>query len=114
MDVEAWQSQLRKGAAELVVLATLARGRAYGLELLATINAPGALVTEGGLYPLLARLEKSGRIVAEWELPEGGGNPRKYYRLTDDGRRLLAAMRARWVDFRRTMTILVEEEDDDR
>lgn len=112
MDVEAWQSQLRKGAAELVVLAALARQRAYGLELLARINAHGALVTEGGLYPLLARLEKAGRIAAEWELPEAGGHPRKYYRLTDDGARLLAAMRTRWAAFRTIMTTLVEEDGD--
>ncbi|MDP1027351.1 PadR family transcriptional regulator [Sphingomonas sp. KR1UV-12] len=109
MDVESWQSQLRKGAAELVVLAALDRQRAYGLQLLATINAGGELVTEGGLYPLLARLEKAGRIAAEWVLPEAGGNPRKYYVLTDEGRQLLAAMRGRWAAFRQTIDQLVEE-----
>jgi PadR family transcriptional regulator, regulatory protein PadR len=112
MDVEAWQTQLRKGAAELAVLARLGRGEAYGLELLASVNAHGPLVTEGALYPLLARLEKMGRIAAEWRLPDGGGNPRKYYRLTDDGAQLLAAMRARWSSFARTMALLVEDGND--
>lgn len=112
MDIESWQSQLRKGAAELVVLASLSRGRAYGLELLAMANREGELLTEGGLYPLLARLEKAGRITAEWVLPDGGGSPRKYYVLTGEGRRLLAAMRQRWVGFRATMTTLVEGDDD--
>jgi PadR family transcriptional regulator PadR len=109
MNVDSWQSQLRKGAVELVVLAVLARQRAYGLQLLASVNAGDELVTEGGLYPLLARLEKAGRIAAEWDLPEGGGNPRKYYVLTDDGRRLLALMRQRWMAFRQTIDQLVEE-----
>ncbi len=109
MDVESWQSQLRKGAAELVVLAVLQRERAYGLQLLAAVNASGELVTEGALYPLLARLEKAGRIAAEWVLPEGAGNPRKYYVLTDEGRQLLGLMRARWTMFRQTIDTLVEE-----
>jgi len=109
MNVDSWQSQLRKGAVELVVLAVLARQRAYGLQLLASVNAGDELVTEGGLYPLLARLEKAGRIAAEWVLPDGGGNPRKYYVLTDDGRRLLAMMRQRWAAFRQTIDQLVEE-----
>jgi PadR family transcriptional regulator PadR len=112
MDLESWQSQLRKGPAELVILAALHRERAYGLQLLATVNASGELVTEGGLYPLLARLEKAGRITAEWVLPDGGGNPRKYYVLTDEGRALLAAMRTRWTLFRNTIDTLLEDEDD--
>lgn len=109
MDVTTWQSQLRKGAAELVVLAILERGPAYGLEMLARANAHGELVTDGGLYPLLARLEKAERVTARWETPAGGGPPRKYYELTDQGRAMAAEMRARWVAFRGAVGALVEE-----
>lgn len=110
MDIGSWQSQLRKGAAELVLLSVLARGEAYGLEILGRIQAGGDLVSEGSLYPLLNRLEKSGRIIGHWELPAEGGNPRKYYRLTEEGAALLGAMRHAWVDFRTTITTLVEDQ----
>ncbi|MEK9211881.1 PadR family transcriptional regulator [Sphingomonas sp. 2378] len=110
MDIAGWQSQLRKGAAELVLLCVLARGEAYGVEILARIRGGGDLVSEGTLYPLLSRLEKSGRIAARWELPAEGGNPRKYYRLTAEGAALATAMRAAWIDFRTTITTLVEDQ----
>ncbi|KTW17828.1 hypothetical protein NS258_01295 [Sphingomonas sanguinis] len=105
-----WQSQLRKGAAELVLLSVLARGEAYGLEILGRIRAGGDLVSEGSLYPLLARLEKAGRITGRWELPAEVGNPRKYYSLTPEGAALVEAMRTAWVDFRITITTLVEDQ----
>lgn len=110
MDIESWQSQLRKGATELVVLASLRTERAYGLGILEAVNAKGPLLSEGGLYPLLARLEKSGRVAAKWELPDAGGNPRKYYQLTDAGRALLGDMRARWGEFRTTVDALLEDD----
>ena len=111
MDIAAWQTQLRKGAAELAVLSVLGRGERYGLQLLHAVNAAGALVTEGGLYPLLSRLEKSGRIAARWDVPTTG-NPRKFYTLTDEGRRLAAEMRAGWIAFRTTIATIVEQEDE--
>lgn len=110
MDIASWQSQLRKGAAELVLLSVLARGEAYGLEILGRIRAGGDLVSEGSLYPLLTRLEKAGRITGRWELPAEGGNPRKYYSLTPEGAALVEAMRTAWVDFRITITTLVEDQ----
>ncbi len=110
MNIASWQSQLRKGAAELVLLSVLARGEAYGLEILGRIRAGGDLVSEGSLYPLLARLEKAGRITGRWELPAEGGNPRKYYSLTPEGAALVEAMRTAWVDFRITITTLVEDQ----
>ena len=110
MDIGGWQSQLRKGAAELVLLSVLARGEAYGLEIFGRIRAGGDLVSEGSLYPLLARLEKAGRITGRWELPAEGGNPRKYYSLTPEGAALATAMRGAWIDFRNTIPTLVEDQ----
>jgi PadR family transcriptional regulator PadR len=107
MDLASWHSQLRKGAVELVVLAILERGEAYGLAILDRANARSDLVADGALYPLLARLEKAGRIAARWEAGEGG-NPRKYYRLTPEGTAVLAEMRSGWADFSATIDRLVK------
>ena len=113
MEIGNWQAQLRKGAAELVVLAVLRQGEAYGLEILDRANAGGELVSDGALYPLLARLEKSGRIAGRWVLAEAGGNPRKYYALTPDGRRMLGEMRGIWTGFRGAIDRAVVEGDED-
>ena len=49
MDLDSWQSQLRKGAAELVVLSVLAKGEAYGLQILDRANQVGEVVSDGAL-----------------------------------------------------------------
>ncbi len=101
-DLNSWQSQLRKGAIELAILAVLGRGEAYGLEILDRANKAGELIADGALYPLLTRLEKAGKLAARWEAGEGG-NPRKYYRLTADGAATLDEMRRLWGGFRAMM-----------
>lgn len=108
METSGWQSQLRKGASELVVLAVLAEGERYGLQVLEAANGPGGLIAEGALYPLLNRLEREGKIIARWSLDDGASHPRKYYRLSSDGERLLQEMRAIWVEFRTNMERMVE------
>ncbi len=108
MDTTNWQGQLRKGAAELVILAILDQGEAYGLEILEHTSKAGGVVSEGSLYPLLNRLERDGKLASRWNLDEGVSHPRKYYRLTEDGRGLLAEMRLIWTDFRKTISSIVE------
>ncbi|HEX8394317.1 MAG TPA: PadR family transcriptional regulator [Longimicrobium sp.] len=100
MDLNAWKSQLRKGAAELAVLATLDRHESYGLDLLDRIHASGGLeLSEGSIYPLLNRLQKEGKIRGRWVEDPEAAHPRKYYAVTDEGRALLAEMLAEWTQF---------------
>jgi len=93
---EAWVSQLRKGVVEVVVLGLLASGERYGSELVDVLSSHPELAISGGtVYPLLSRLKKAGLIDSTWaESPVGP--PRKYYRLTADGRQELAAMTSAW------------------
>jgi PadR family transcriptional regulator PadR len=114
MNVESWQAQLRKGAAELVVLSLL-KGRAlYGLELLDAAGGSGGVLSDGTLYPLLARLEREGKLAAQWVLAEDAKIPRKYYRLTAEGEALLAEMHRLWREFSAFVGGAVEERIDDR
>ena len=110
MDTAGWQAQLRKGAAELVVLSILGRGERYGLQILEETGQAGGVVSDGSLYPLLNRLERDGKLAARWSLDEGVSHPRKYYRLTPDGERLLGEMRRMWAEFRTTISSIVERE----
>lgn len=101
MDVESWKSQLRKGAAELAVLALLADSEASGARLLDTLAAsPEIGLSDGSVYPLLNRLEREGRTLGRWETPKGGGRGLKVYRLTTDGRAAMKQMSALWRLFR--------------
>lgn len=103
-----WEAQLRKGCLEMAILATLWRGRLYGLELLRALASESQLVlAEGTLYPILARLKAEGLLQSEWVEAEAG-HPRKYYRLTTAGRRRAREMAQSWTAFSSTLSELVE------
>ncbi len=93
-------SQLRRGALEYCVLALLAEEERYGFDIVRTLGSvDGMLTTEGTLYPLLSRIKKDGHVVTTWRESDAGP-PRKYYAITDDGRRALADFTAEWRRFR--------------
>ena len=85
MAPEHWQEQLRRGTLELAVLLAIAPGRRYGLEILRHLEFADLVLTEGTIYPLLARLERDGLLKSDWVEGEGP-RPRKYYQLTPGGR----------------------------
>src|SRR5262245_13211022 len=94
-----WEIQLRKGCLELAILAALWGGRRYGLEILDRLEHESDLVlSEGTIYPLLARLKEEGMLDSEWVDAEAG-HPRKYYRLTPAGRRRAVQMVRVWARF---------------
>ena len=81
-----------------LVLAILAEGDSYGYAILKRVRelSGGELEwTDGMLYPVLHRLERSGLVKARWEKTESGRR-RKYYRLTEAGREQLAEERRQW------------------
>ena len=111
MDLTAWKAQLRTGAAELAVLATLERRECYGLELLDELQAADSLeLSAGSIYPLLNRLQKDGKIRGRWVEDSDAAHPRKYYALTAAGRALLAEMLAEWAQFEAGMRQVLGEE----
>jgi PadR family transcriptional regulator PadR len=62
-EVDAWASQLRKGVLELAVLGLLEGEPRYGSQLVDDLSAhPDLAVTAGTVYPLLARLARSGLV----------------------------------------------------
>lgn len=111
MDLNAWKAQLRKGAAELAVLAVLEREETYGVDLLERIQMAGGLELSGGsIYPLLNRLQKEGKIRGRWVEDPDASHPRKYYALTKTGRALLADMLIEWTQFEAGMRLLLGAE----
>ncbi len=94
------RSQLLKGTTELLVLSVLEEDALHGYEIAQRIRdaATGLALSEGALYPALHRLEGRGALSATWG-PGQAGPRRRYYRLSDDGRRQLAESRAEWDRF---------------
>jgi DNA-binding PadR family transcriptional regulator len=81
-----------------LVLAILAEGDSYGYAILRRVRelSGGELDwTDGMLYPVLHRLERSGLVESRWEAAESGRR-RKYYRVTDAGLEQLADERRQW------------------
>lgn len=99
MDINSWQTQLRKGAAELVVLSLLVGGERYGMNILEVAGGAGGVLSDGTLYPLLKRLEQEGKIVSRWVMVADAKMPRKYYRLSEEGEALVVEMRRVWGEF---------------
>lgn len=85
-------------SAKAALLAALATGDGYGTDLIERIaNVTHGRITlgQGSVYPALAQMEDEGLAVSHesMPLPERGGRPRRYYRLTDQGWRRLDADR---------------------
>jgi PadR family transcriptional regulator PadR len=100
-------SQFRKGALELAILALLNAGELYGVEIVDRLGAHSGLEASAGtVYPLLSRLKKTGVVDTTWrESPVGP--PRKYYRLSSQGRAELTEMSASWRDLSETVERLL-------
>jgi PadR family transcriptional regulator, regulatory protein PadR len=93
---EGRRSQLLRGVLDLCLLAVVEEEPAYGYEMTKRLRARGlSIVGEGSIYPLLGRLERDG-LVDTYRAASNGGPPRKYYRLTGDGQRALAAGVSEW------------------
>ena len=83
-----------------MILSILLRGEDYGYQIIQRVKdvSGGTLEwSDNMLYPVLHRLEGDGLVASRWRLSDGG-RLRKYYRLTDKGRRELEVERGRWMD----------------
>ena len=95
-----------QGTLDLLILKTLAQGPNHGFGITLHIQevSSGLLkVEEGSLYPALHRLDRDKLVDAEWKVSENGRRAR-YYKLTAQGRRALAAQTETWDTLRKGVT----------
>lgn len=87
-----WQSQIKKGLFEYIIMLLLQKKERYGYELISEIKQMADMdIAEGTIYPLLSRLKKEKLVDSRWvEMEEGV--PRKYYKLTELGNEYLETM----------------------
>jgi PadR family transcriptional regulator PadR len=90
--------ELPQGTLDVLILKTLALEPLHGWavsERLQQISSGVLQVQQGSLYPALHRLERRGWIEAEWAISENHRRA-KYYQLTREGRKQLAAETLAW------------------
>ena len=97
--------ELKKGSAELLILSLVETRPRHGYDIARLIEQRSGGEVKfhaASLYPLLYRLEKRGWIQGRW-LEEAGQRRRRLYRLTREGRTVLAAQRTGWDAFVRAI-----------
>ncbi|HET7585887.1 MAG TPA: PadR family transcriptional regulator [Gemmatimonadaceae bacterium] len=93
------RTPLLQGTLDLLILRTLASGRAHGQGIARAIQSAsrnGILVDHGSLYPALQRIEERGWVRAEWGTSENNRRAR-FYELTAAGRRQLVRETREWM-----------------
>ena len=93
--------ELKKGSAELLILSLVEDQPRHGYDIGSLIEQRSRGVLRfnvASLYPLLYRLEKRGWIQGRW-VEKAGQRRRRYYRLTLEGKKVLAAQRSSWREF---------------
>ena len=92
---------VKKGSAELLVLALIEDRARHGYEIgkLIEVRSGGVLKFHiASLYPMLYKLERRGLIHGRW-VEKTGQRRKRFYRLTPEGRRVLESQRNRWQEF---------------
>jgi transcriptional regulator len=106
MSPEPVDAALKKGSAELVVLALVEDRARHGYEIgkLIEERSDGLLkVSIASLYPLLYRMEKRGLIAGRW-VERQGQRRKRFYRITPEGKTMLRRHRTRWEEFIHALT----------
>ena len=104
--------ELKKGSAELLILSLLEARQRHGYEINKLIEARSGGVLRfkvASLYPLLYRLERRGWIKGRW-VEKPGQRRRRYYKLSPEGRMVLAAQRNNWRAFVEAINRITEAE----
>lgn len=106
-------ADILRGHTDAIILAQLAAGDSYGYEINKAVSqrTDGAYgFKEATLYTAFRRLEENGLIRSYWG-QDGPGARRRYYAVTEAGRRRLEAERQTWRETRRVLDALIMKEE---
>ena len=90
---------------EFLILSIVDTQDSYGYEISQTVKIV-ADIKESTLYPILKKLEKGGFVTTYSQ--EFQGRKRKYYSITEDGRKQLEYLMKEWREYRDTIDDIVE------
>jgi PadR family transcriptional regulator PadR len=96
MYIDNWQTQLRKGLLDVVIMNLLSHGPCHGYEMVRQLKKiQGLQMREGNIYPILVRLEEES-LIKSYTQSSTDGPPRKYFELTQAGMEILDQMNLHW------------------
>ena len=99
------------GSTTLLVLSLLSNGDKYGYEMISVLEVKSDRTfqsKEGTLYPILHGLEQAG-AVKSYEQESPNGRIRRYYHLTEKGKRLLASKKEEWHVFSEAVNAILAD-----
>ena len=105
MDLENNKAQMRKGILEYCILSVLSRNSCYASDIIKELKEAEVIVVEVTLYPLLTRQKNAGLLSYRWEESQQGP-PRKYYELTEEGRKYLADLDKSWIELVESVNLI--------
>jgi PadR family transcriptional regulator, regulatory protein PadR len=103
---------LLRGTLDLLILKTLSWGPMHGLAVtrwIEQVTGARLQIEEGALYPALHRMEQKGWLDAEWGYTDANRKA-KFYRLTADGRKQLAAELSKWSRYTEAVQLVITAE----
>jgi transcriptional regulator len=106
--------EILKGTLEILILKTLSRAPNHGYGIARWLKETSAhefQVEEGALYPALRRMEKKGLLLSDWDVTDTGREA-KYYRLSTEGERELAAAERSWARYVTAMGAVLDGVDE--
>ena len=98
-------AQMKRGMVEVCILSLLTREDSYGYQLIKDVE-PIMTLSESTLYPVLRRLEGAGCLTVY--SVEHNSRLRKYYAITDEGRKRIADFMEEWADVKRVYDFIAE------
>lgn len=96
-----FEKEVKRGSTEMLILALIEERARHGYEIAKLIEGRSEGVLQfhvASLYPLLYRMEKRGLIKGRW-IEKAGERRRRFYKLTPEGKKVLAEQRQTWADF---------------
>ncbi len=109
-NLENTQAQMRRGVLEFCILSILSQEEVYPSDIISRMKQSKLIVVEGTLYPLLTRLKNAGLLQYRWQESKSGP-PRKYYSLTELGKKFLDELRLTWNELVEAVNLTTKKTD---
>lgn len=99
--------QLKRGLLDICVLSSINKEPSYGYQIIKSVS-PYVEISESTLYPILRRLEETDCLTVTTD--EYNGRLRKYYHITDMGKKRIAQFKNEWSEIVKIYDFIVKEE----
>lgn len=107
-----YESQMKKGVLDMLVLKLLSHREMYGYQIISELSDRSKqrfVLKEGTLYPILYRLEDDELVESRWSEAEKKRIPRKYYTITETGRKTLLEIENLWKEICDSVGMIMED-----